>query len=47
MFCSVQHPGDGSSFDNPSTRWPDFEKNMPPRPSVIAIKQDNGEKIVT
>ena len=45
MFCSVQHPGDGSSFDRPSTRWPDFDENIPPRPSVIAVTQDKDEII--
>ncbi|MEJ2115948.1 MAG: PhoX family phosphatase, partial [Gammaproteobacteria bacterium] len=45
MFCSVQHPGDGSSYDNPNTRWPDFIKNIPPRPSVIAITQDDDKTI--
>jgi len=47
MFCSVQHPGDGSSYDQPSTRWPDFDESIPPRPSVIAITQDNNETIGT
>ena len=40
MFCSVQHPADGSSFNQPTTRWPDFDKDIPPRPAVIAITHD-------
>ena len=45
LFCSVQHPGGESSFDQPSTRWPDFDTRLPPRPSVIAISHNRGEEI--
>ncbi|MGH8549653.1 MAG: PhoX family protein [Methylococcales bacterium] len=41
FFLSVQHPADGSSFDDPSTRWPDFESELPPRPAVIAVYRDD------
>ena len=45
MFCSVQHPSEGSGYDEPSTRWPDFDGHLPPRPSVIAVMHDQGEEI--
>jgi len=47
MFCSVQHPGDHSSFEQPSTRWPDFNKSMPPRPSVIAVQHTQGKRLLS
>jgi uncharacterized protein len=45
LFLSVQHPAEGSSMDNPSTRWPEFKEGMPPRPSVIAITHAKGKVI--
>jgi uncharacterized protein len=45
LFISVQHPGDGSTFDQPSTRWPDFRNDLPPRGSVIAVTKNDGGEI--
>jgi hypothetical protein len=42
LFCSVQHPADGSSFEQPSTRWPDFNDKLPPRPAVVVISKKDG-----
>lgn len=40
LFLSVQHPGEGSRLDAPTSTWPDG--TSPPRPSVVAIRADGG-----
>ena len=50
LFLAVQHPGEAdegrsATYEAPSTRWPDFRTDMPPRPSVLAIARKGGGKI--
>lgn len=45
LFVAVQHPGIGSSYDAPSTRWPDFDPALPPRSAVAAVRRYDRRKI--
>ncbi len=42
LFLSIQHPAEGSTFDQPLHRWPDFDPNLPPRPAVVVIRKQSG-----
>jgi secreted PhoX family phosphatase len=55
FFVSIQHPGQmprkerekgrESTFTHPSSRWPDYKADMPPRPSVVAIYRSDGGQV--
>lgn len=47
LFLAIQHPGEGkgSTYETPTTRWPDFKDSLPPRPTVIAITRKDGGPI--
>jgi uncharacterized protein len=54
LFLAIQHPGEAddddpnaapASYENPSTRWPDFRPDMPPRPAIVAVTKRGGGKI--
>ncbi|MCB9868172.1 MAG: PhoX family phosphatase [Phycisphaerales bacterium] len=47
LFIAVQHPAAerGSTFETPSTRWPDFDAERPPRSAVIAVTRADGGEI--
>lgn len=44
VFLAPQHPGDGSSFEEPSSTWPDGDF---PRPSVVCIWHAGGREVGT
>ncbi|MCF6736863.1 PhoX family phosphatase [Blastococcus sp. KM273129] len=48
VFVAVQHPGEttGSTVENPSSRWPDFQAYRPfPRPSVAVVYRTDGGRV--
>ncbi|MCS6803487.1 MAG: DUF839 domain-containing protein, partial [Dehalococcoidia bacterium] len=41
LFLAIQHPGEGGTFENPISTWPD--RQGLPRPSVITVQRfDSG-----
>ena len=50
LFCAVQHPGadnpgQNCSYEQPGSRFPDYNENMPPRPALVAISRVDGSPI--
>lgn len=43
LFLAIQHPGDGGTYDEPTTSWPG--ESGPPRPSVIVVTANDGGPI--
>jgi LPXTG-motif cell wall-anchored protein len=43
LFLNIQHPGEGGTYEQPLSVWPDG--TSPPRPSLLAIRADNGGRI--
>ena len=46
IFVAVQHPGEGGSYDEPTSTFPDGPGTKP-RPSVVAVWREDGKRIGT
>jgi secreted PhoX family phosphatase len=44
LLVSIQHPGEGSTLDEPTSTFPDGEF---PRPSVVIVTKNDGGVIGT
>ncbi len=40
LFASIQHPGEGGTYEEPTSQWPTGDG--PPRPSVVVITASSG-----
>jgi uncharacterized protein len=45
LFLNVQHPGEGGTYDEPVSTWPDG--TAPPRPSLVVVQAEDGSPIPT
>ena len=46
LLLGIQHPGeDSASLSHVSTRWPDFDDGLPPRPSIVVISRSDGRLV--
>lgn len=48
LFVAIQHPGEYSTRDEPTTRWPNPpNSDLPPQPSIVAITKKGGGPVGT
>jgi uncharacterized protein len=41
LFLTIQHPGEGGTFDEPRSHWPDGQ-GLPPRAALLAVERLDG-----
>lgn len=44
-FVSIQHPAEGSHRDQPTSRFPDYQEGLPPRPAVVVLWREDGGRV--